>query len=191
MRFYRLRDDFRIPRRWHLGDVRMGEQTGLLFDAGTTFTPERPLSVGIATPGGLPLDFTLTTLGVPIVFDELARRIATIADSDVQFLPVWVEGLRGPPGGRTEFAVLNTLRVVSCLDERRSEFSKWTDADHRDDLAGQYRQVTRLVVDRSRIPDDAHVFRVEGWRIALIVSELVKRAIERFGCRGARFEEVA
>jgi len=191
MRFYRIRDDLEIRRRWRLGDVRMGAQLGLAFDSGAKFSPEGPpLSVGIAAPGGLPLDFTLTTLGVPILFNGVAHRIAAVAPLDVQLLPVWVDGLR-TSSGRTDFAVLNALRVVSCLDERRSEYLPWRENDHRRDLVGEYRQVTRLVLNRSRIPDDAHVFRVEGWRIALIVSELVKRAIERFGCRGARFEEVA
>jgi len=35
-----------------------------------------------------------------------------------------------------------------------------------------------------------HLFRVDGWRVALIVSEGLKQIIELVGCRGARFEEV-
>ena len=41
--------------------------------------------------------------------------------------------------------VLNSLRVLRCIDEERSEFVKWTKQDHRADLAGQYRQITKLV----------------------------------------------
>jgi len=36
----------------------------------------------------------------------------------MQFLPVWVDGLRVPTG-RDEVVILNPLRVVSCLDEKR------------------------------------------------------------------------
>jgi hypothetical protein len=77
-----------------------------------------------------------------------------------------------------------------CLDEKRSEFTKWTKNDHRADLAGQYRMVTRLRILTEQVPRDAHFFRVEGWRIALIVSEGVKEAMERVGCLGAKFVEV-
>lgn len=86
--------------------------------------------------------------------------------------------------------VLNSLRVVLCLDERRSELLEWTKNDHRSDLAGQYRQVTNLVVDCERIPRDAHFFRIDGWRVALIVSADVKEAMERVGCLGAKFVDV-
>jgi hypothetical protein len=87
--------------------------------------------------------------------------------------------------------VLNSLRVVRCLDEGRSEFIKWTEDDHRADLAGQYRQVTKLVLERSAIPVDAHFFRIDGWLVALVVSEVVKDAMERVGCFGAKFIEVS
>ncbi len=33
-------------------------------------------------------------------------------------------------------------------------------------------------------------FRVEGWLVALIVSEPVKEAMEQIGCFGAKFVEV-
>lgn len=76
------------------------------------------------------------------------------------------------------------------LDEARSEFIKWTEHDHRADLAGEFRQVTKLVLARDTIPDDAHFFRIAGWEVALIVSEEVKSAMERVGCFGAEFIEL-
>jgi hypothetical protein len=86
---------------------------------------------------------------------------------------------------------LNSLRVVRCLDEQYSEFLKWTKEDHRADLAGQYRQVTKLALRASAIPADAHFFRIEGWTVALVVSELVKTAMESVGCLGAKFIEIS
>jgi len=40
------------------------------------------------------------------------------------------------------------------------------------------------------IPPDAHFFRIDGWRIALIVSDAVKTAMEATGCLGAKFVDV-
>ena len=115
--------------------------------------------------------------------------MAAIVRSDVQWIPVWIDG-HMPFGGRPEFAALNALRVVRCLDEGRSEFQRWTANDHRPDLTGQYRQVTRLVVDARKIPEGIHMFRIEGWPVALIVSEEVRAEMERAGCLGAKFQEV-
>ncbi|HRI67498.1 MAG TPA: hypothetical protein PK156_24810 [Polyangium sp.] len=80
--------------------------------------------------------------------------------------------------------------MIRCIDERRSEYLKWTKNDHRADLAGHYRQVTKLVLDRKSIPPDAHFFRIEYWEVVLVVSETVKNAMERVGCYGAKFTEL-
>jgi hypothetical protein len=95
-----------------------------------------------------------------------------------------------PIVGHLGFEVLNARRVIECLDEGRSEFAKWTKDDHRPELAGHYRMVVGLKVRSNEIPPDAHFFRVARWKVALIVSEHVKLAMERTGCRGARFVDV-
>jgi len=191
MRYYRLIEDAEIEGRWHLGNVRAGDATGLTLDEGVEFSSERRLCVGLASPGGWPLEFTVTSLGVTIVRDRLKRVMAAIARLDVQWIPAWIDGQRIQPGGTTEHAALNPLRLIQCLDEQLSEGFRWTEGDHRKDLAGNYRQVTRLVLDESRIPDDTHLFRVKEWTAAVIVSEEMKRAMETVGCLGARFQAIA
>lgn len=64
---------------------------------------------------------------------------------------------------------------------------KWTKEDHRADPAGEYRQVTKLFLAPDRIPSGAHFFRIDGWLVAVIVSDAVKDAMERVGCKGAKF----
>jgi hypothetical protein len=120
---------------------------------------------------------------VPVAADGLANAILRVVKGDLQVIPLEIDDAGC-------FGVLNSTRIVDCLDESESEFIKWTKDDHRPDLAGNYQMVTRLVVDKSRIPADAHAFRIHGWRIALIVSETVKAAMEEIGCFGALFEDV-
>lgn len=120
---------------------------------------------------------------MPVVRGVLASAIEVVADGDVQRLPLFIPGHDG-------LEVVNVLRVIKCLDERRSEFTKWTVNDHRSDLAGQYRQVTRLKVHGGSVASDAHVFRIEGWLVGLVVSEAVKESMERTGCLGATFVDV-
>jgi len=183
MRYFELRDDMLIAKRWHLGEVvaSSGDEprlrVGISFDAG-----EQPLKVEVGQVGKA-LEYSSTSFAVPIARLSLGEAIEQVAAGDVQRIPVNMPGYH-------DFEVLNSVRVVRCLDENRSEFTKWTKNDHRAHLAGQYRMVTRLKIMSEHVPADAHFFRVEGWLVALIVSEKVKEAMERVGCLGAKFVAV-
>lgn len=132
---------------------------------------------------GYVLEFCLTSLWVPIAIRTLAEVIQSIVESDVQCLPLTISGQSG-------MVVLNALRYIRCVNEQHSEFIKWTKYDHRADLAGKFRQVTKLVLDSRAIPADAHFFRIKDWEIVLVVSETVKNAMEKVGCVGAEFVEL-
>jgi hypothetical protein len=109
--------------------------------------------------------------------------MVAVAGSSLQCIPAII------PGG-ADMVVVNALNVIRCLDENRSEFVKWTLADHRADLAGHYRQISTLVLNEAEIPVATHVFRIHGSLVELVVSERVKVAMEAVGCLGARFIEV-
>jgi hypothetical protein len=179
--FFSLVDDVHIADRWHLGEVLNGGNPLELWN-GNPIKGEVRLKAIVDRPGR-PLDFSLTSFAAPVVKGDLARAIASVSGTDLQRLPVLIDG-------HDEYEVLNSVRVVACLNENESEFTKWTEKDHRPEFAGQYRMVTKLKLDRKRIPPDAHFFRIEGWRIALIVSQAVRRAMETSGCLGAIFQDV-
>lgn len=183
MRFYDLADDVAVPRRWHLGACKRGavDVSDALWDGRVIANPGR-INVALSRKG-LALDFCITSFCVPVARLAVADAIEHAANGDVQRIPVQV-------AGHEDFEVLNSVRVVRCLDEGRSVFTKWTKDDHRADLAGRYRMVTRLKILSEHVPADAHFFRVEGWLVALIVSEKVKEAMETTGCLGAKFTEV-
>lgn len=182
MKYFELLDDISLLNRWHLGEVTLNDGIEPRLRAGIPFEQTGNLTAPVTRPGRV-LDFSLTSFAVPVATRQLAEVVAAVAGPDVQKLPVDIAGQAG-------MMVLNAVRVIRCLDEGRSEFIKWTKQDHRADLAGQYRQVTKLVLDSRAIPSDAHFFRVEGWLVALIVSEAIKNAMEREGCLGAKFIEV-
>jgi hypothetical protein len=181
MRYFELIDDVHIQNRWHLGEVCAADGTTPRLRAGLPFSGAALRAVVFQS--GDPLPFALSSFGVPIVQVAVAEAMARVAGQDVQRLPVEVLGGKG-------FEALNLLRVVDCFDQRRSEFVKWTAQDHRADLAGQYRMVTRLRLEPEAVPPDAHAFRIKGWVIAIIVSERVKEAMEEVGCLGAKFSPV-
>jgi hypothetical protein len=151
-RYFRLLDDLMIPKRWHLGAAALADGTEPRLRVGIRFDSSEIPTIPI-THTGRALDFTLTSFAVPVVNRRLADAVSALAGADVQVIPVRITG-------QTEMFILNALRVLRCVDEGRSEFVKWTKQDHRADLAGQYRQITKLVLDSSTIPRDAHVFRI-------------------------------
>jgi len=182
MRYYRLRDNVSFPGRWVLDDP--------VTDRGcdpSDFTLGKVALVAEPTvevqEQGLALAFSMTLREVPIVTTVLAERIASVARHDVQRIPVRV-------GARTGYEILNALRVINAIDETMSEFKKWTAADGRPDKVGEYRSILPLWVDPHRVPPDAHVFRLQGWLIALVVSQTLKEAMEEVGCVGAQFLEI-
>ena len=181
MRYFKLLDDVTIADRWHIGEVRNpdGGEPRLRF--GIRQDVDTPLTADATS--GQSLEFSLSSFAIPIASDSLADAISTIAGTDVQALPVTVAGTH-------RMKVLNALRVVDCIDDARCDSLKWTSRDHRSDLAGQYRQVTRLVLDSASIPQQAHFFRLKNWMVALVVSAVVKAAMESQGCQGAKFSEL-
>lgn len=185
MRYFQLFDDMsmRMRHRWHIGEIFLPDGTELWLARGIPLDDPRPLHAEVYHVGHV-LDFCHTTFNAPIAKRELANAIKSVAGSDVQCIPITISGQSG-------MMVLNAVRVIRCVDEQRSEFQKFTEDDEvRPDLAGQYRSITKLVLDRSAIPPDAHFFRVKDWGVALIVSEAVKDAMERVGCFGAEFTEL-
>jgi hypothetical protein len=182
MRFYRLVDYMDVPKRWYLDGVRDARGRELDLTRGRPCSKDG-LTVPLKHPG-IDLDFSSTLEMEPIMRRTLADAVKRIAREDVQQIPVAIRGHSG-------FDVVNVVRVVDCLDETRSKFIKWVEEDGRADRLGQYRQVTRLYVDRSRVPNDANVFRIAGWVVAMVVSETVKTTMEEVGCLGATFVDVS
>lgn len=94
-------------------------------------------------------------------------------EQDIQFIPVGINGV--------EYFILNVLAEVECVDEDVSLFSKWEGGSLiRPDKAGQYKYFEKLIVDAERAKG-FNIFRLAGWRVALIVSEEFKSCIEKVG----------
>lgn len=181
MRYFELLDDMTVPERWHLGSIHTSDGTEPRLRVGI-WCEHNSLVTKVSHPG-VELDFCLTSFAVPVARRSLSETIEAVGDRDVQRLALSIPG-------HEDFEVVNVLRVVKCLDESRSEVTKWSASDHRPDLAGQYRMVTRLRVLRDAIPSNAQVFRIEGWLVGLVVSQTVRESMEKSGCIGAKFVEV-
>ncbi|MBI4924146.1 MAG: hypothetical protein HY834_20615 [Devosia nanyangense] len=133
--------------------------------------------------GGVVVDFNFAPFDMLVVRASLGEAIEALAGAAVQRLPVT---LAGQPN---VFEILNICQRVPCVDEERSSYVRWTDADGRPDKVGQFRYFKRLRVD-SALAQGHHLFRIAEWSIVPIASRQMKDVIERAGATGVAFEPV-
>jgi hypothetical protein len=184
-RFFELHDDVQVPGRWHL-DMPTDAQGNTLndwqFKQGAPVSIQGRLRIPIEA-AGRPLDFTEAGLRIPVVHVRVAALFTELAASDVQLLPVDIEGQPD------QYLILVATRLVRCIDEQASEIQRWTPEDGLPEKVGQYAIVSHLRIDPAKA-GDARVLRPEGWSGALIIREDLKRALEDLGATGLRFTEV-
>lgn len=182
-KYYDLLDDTRLPGRWQLGaplDAKGEEidpwqfKKGIILELGCIprFTLDLP---------GHPLDFSWAAFSIPVVHERFVKLFEQLHVDGVQFIPAHVDGQPGT------WYVLNALRIIRCIDDARCEqVQYWKPEDNRPDKLGEYRAVYGMRIDSSKA-GNTRIFRPWGWRVALIVAEDIKRAIEGAGLTGTRF----
>jgi hypothetical protein len=174
------------PDQWFLDDpvaVDGKEIDPRDFTCSTAFAGSSPAALSIANPGR-ELAFNLGAFDMPIVSTRVADIFRSICTEDVELFSVEISG------ARESYLILNVLKMFKCLDEPRSEFIKWQPGDHRPDLIGKYHSVWKVRIDAAQA-EDAHIFRIEGWKIELIVSKELKQALETVPQLGIIFEHVS
>ncbi|AFE04163.1 hypothetical protein COCOR_01599 [Corallococcus coralloides DSM 2259] len=188
-RYFRLTEDVYAQGRWYLGDPVDEKSTGVedpwMFSAGRPIQAPGSLQVPIDEPGR-PLDYSEAGVGsTPILHVKLATVFAELAPDDVQLFTVAI------PGHPEQFNMLVATRLIRCIDDEASrEVEYWDPIKHKQpEKAGQYYSVAGMRIDASKV-GHARVFRTWGWKIALIVSEDIKTALERTGATGMYFTEV-
>ncbi|MGT2512646.1 imm11 family protein [Cupriavidus basilensis] len=87
------------------------------------------------------------------------------------------------------FEILNVLDIVDCVDEEKSDFSRWTEEDGRPDKVGDYR-MNVLRVNADKVAGHG-LFRVKGWQIALVCSQRIRDLLIEHGVTGVRFTSVS
>ncbi|NOJ97052.1 hypothetical protein HMI51_29440 [Corallococcus coralloides] len=118
----------------------------------------------------------------PIANELAANVFSTLAPGDVQLLPVSIEG------ESERYFVVNATKVVDCIDEARCQEVHHYDAPSPD-YPGEYNWIYGLRIDPSKT-EGAQVFRLKKFKVAFIVSEDVKNALEAVGNLGVSFERV-
>lgn len=186
-RFFELYDDVYFPERWHLGspvDAQGKEADDFgYFTQGHAVKDPGPLRIPFDVPGR-PLDYSLGGMNVPIAHARVAEVFSKLAPQDVQLLPVEIEEQPDP------YFILVVTRTLRCIDEAASRIERWKPEDGVPEMVGQYASVRGMRIDKSRVGEDARVFRPQGWEVDLILAEELKDELERIQATGVKFTEV-
>src|SRR4051794_23729824 len=93
-RFFDLYDDVYVPRRWHLGtplDSQGHKVNDWDFKRGRPVSIEGRLSIPVEIAGRA-LDFSEAGVTVPVVHVKVASVLTELAPTDVQLIPVDIQG---------------------------------------------------------------------------------------------------
>lgn len=185
MKFFRViaNPTFRDP--WFLDEPQ--SEDGTVIDAreftrGEPYAGLVPVRLPIAQPGQV-TEFTFAAFDMPVVSNRVGTILERVAPNEIERIPVVVgSSHRG-------FEILNVTSKAKCLDESRSQVLKWKLEDRRPDRVGKYRMVTGITIEPNCV-SGKHIFRIKGWEIALIVSEVLKDAIQDVPNLAVIFETV-
>jgi hypothetical protein len=178
--YSRVLVDGSIGDLWFLG--KPVEPSGAAIDARRFTACEpfgpvvEPLRLSIQRPGRV-ARLTFGPFDMPVVDQQLSDAFAAAADRDVELVSAIAED-------GTELSIVNVLPCLECIDEANTVGEKWAESDGRADRVGMYRTIVHLVIDPSRV--DHEIFRVAGWKIALIVSDRFADATGLAAVEGVR-----
>nr|WP_254614530.1 MULTISPECIES: DUF1629 domain-containing protein [unclassified Myxococcus] len=156
-----------------------------MFADGRVLPHPGPIKAQVSHPGTKRTFVFAGVEGTPIVSEALANVFRTLAPDDVQLFPVTVDG------APELYFVVNATKVLDAIDEARCrEVHHYDKDDSVPEYEGEYNWIYGLRIDPSKT-EGAHVFRLKKFKIAFVVSEDIKNALEGVGNLGVSFERVA
>ena len=182
MRFFRILDAFSSPARWYLGGPMSDAAKDVdprSFTAGCRYEGAKSLVVPVES-GSEPLDFTLASFDMPVVTARIAASLGILAPGEIQRIPVKVGALR------RRYEVINVLTILNAINEDRSEITRWTEADGVPGKTGSYAGIGKLVLNRTAL-GASKIFRLKNWELPLIVSDVIKNALQKAHTTGIAF----
>lgn len=188
MRFYSLEIDVFDSSVWHVGDVQGIDNWRLVsppvLPMNDDLRSER-LFVDLIEDGKHSDVTAVGYAAIPMISFKTLQLIS--GDDGFTALPVLFSG-----GEQKDSCyLLHVWDVIDCFDEDQSVFDIIPDDDPVfADRAGEYRSVTRLIIQPERAVGK-HVFRVARLLNSIIVSEELKLRLEKAGVTGVIFKSVS
>lgn len=183
--FYELVADPKATSRWFLKCPLAAD--GSEIDP-RMFTKGEPVDVldGLSLPirqSGAVVDVNFCDFDMIVASSVLGEVLESEVGDQLQRIPISVAG------HDHAFEIWNPCSLVDCIDESRSVFTKWTNADGRPDKVGDYRMFASLKINGASASGH-DIFRLSRWPIVVVVSEKVKGILERASATGIGFVRI-
>lgn len=190
MKYFRIRPDNNIGERWTLGDINHVDNW-LFIDPPVNLMEPGNYTLSVKRCGK-EVDYSLAGYAsVPVVSAKFRDALLGLPEVNQPYMNVVFERVViEEQDTALEYFVMIVETKKDCVDEVLSDCVLFEKDDLvRPDLAGQYRAFIKLILDREKV-DSSHIFRLEKFLSALIVSEEVKRRLDSVGIVGAVYDPV-
>lgn len=186
MKYYRMSFDDSVADACYLSRLRTQYESvdPRLFTSGQRLGERGPTFILSVEKNGRVLDVNFSGFDMPVVSSSVLEAISSTVGSDIETFRVCIDGVDD-----ASMHIMNVVHTVDCFDRDRSFFTEWQEGEFRNDKVGKPKMVVSLAI----LPDRAgghHIFRVKDWLVALIVSDVVREALQTLGAEGARFTPV-
>lgn len=188
MKYFKFWQDMSILDQWFLDEPTTAAGVmldGWNFTMGVPYTGAAPVACKQYQEGReIPVAFG--GLDTPYFQKKIAEVILKIAHQDIQVFPIQVES------AINEYWIVNPLVVLDAIHSS-SNIEHYSDEEklENSELTLRYKTVWELILDSSKIPQNAHIFRLKYALGGVYASEVLKLAIEKV-CpqHGGKFTEI-
>jgi len=154
---------------------------GYKFSKAISLEKDFPVDARYQMSSDYPDDRLLTdmqdnVMGLLIVSEPLANIIEEVKNN-VELLPIKLLDHRGKIAGDKYF-IANIIGTIQCLDEEKSDVV--ASELNENEIFG----IEKLVIDKAKIPDDTHIFRLGKMPRLILISEVIKNKIEEENLNG-------
>ena len=159
------------------------EYDDYLFRKGEVFNIKSELTRGKSWGKNF-TDFHIGIGGSLNVNEKFISCLNAVGETNFQLIPVTILP------EEKKYHILNVLNIIDCVDRENSKFKLWTEADNRPDRLGGFRTIDKLVLDRSTLPSNIHLFRIKGWVVATIVTKELAEEFKKNNIKGFNLRPV-
>ena len=153
------------------------EYDDYLFRKGEVFNIKSELTRGISW-GKKFTDFHIG-IGCSLnVNEKFISCLNAVGETNFQLIPVTILP------EEKKYHILNVLNIIDCVNRENSIFKLWTEADNRPDKLGGFRTIDKLVLDRSKVPNGVHIFRIKYSIVETIVTKELAEEFKKNNIKG-------
>jgi hypothetical protein len=186
MEFFQIRDDLYEFGRWFLKSphYKSGENINpWIFSQGEFFEQKGEMIVDFRREG-TEIDFTLCAFDVPLVNAKFKNYLLSHFKCDIQFIDVEIRNLTGT------YYIMNLISVYPCLNFLESKAVFWKEEDGIPQKTGEVRRVEQLIIDPTKIPSEALLFRVKELENHILCTKKFADEIVLSRLSGIKFESI-